>query len=60
MSSELFIIEGIDQAGRKFRGIYSEQDARYLASVDCLNKVYSRSTGVMVYFTQEPTNRLEN
>ena len=35
----LYVIEGTDHRGRRFRGVYDETDARYLLASDCLNKV---------------------
>jgi hypothetical protein len=52
-TAPLFIVHGVDPSGRKFAGLYTEQDARYLNQLDPrLNKVFERSTGRMVNFNQ--------
>ena len=35
----LYIVEGVDPAGRKFRGLYNKEDAEYLANSDRLNRI---------------------
>jgi hypothetical protein len=35
----MYIVEGVDPQGRTFRGIYNEEDARYLVASNCLNKI---------------------
>jgi len=35
----LYIVEGIDPSGRKFRGLYSKEDAEYLAASHRLNRI---------------------
>ena len=47
----LYIVTGIDPQGRIFRGLYPEQDARYLAGINHLNKVLDRATGAVIQFT---------
>jgi hypothetical protein len=52
MSNEkLYIVEGVDLYGRKFTGLYTESEARYLAERDRLNIVYDRITHDVVQFT---------
>lgn len=50
-NEKLYIVEGIDFYGRKFTGLYSETEARYLAASDRLNTVYDRITNDVVHFT---------
>ena len=51
-TAPLFIVHGVDPSGRRFAGLYTEQDARYLNQLDpCLNKVFERSMGRVVNFT---------
>lgn len=52
-AENLFIVHGVDPYGRKFAGVYTEQDARYLQQADPrLNKVVHKATGVVVNFTR--------
>lgn len=39
MSNLRVVVEGVDPAGRKFRGLYTEADARYLVESNRLNKI---------------------
>jgi len=52
-NKKLYIVEGVDFYGRKFTGLYTETEARYLAATDRLNTVYDRTTQVVVHFTQQ-------
>jgi len=52
-NEKLYIVEGIDFYGRKFTGLYTETEARYLAATDRLNTVYDRTTQVVVHFTNQ-------
>jgi hypothetical protein len=40
-NERMYIVEGVDPQGRTFRGIYNEQDARYLVASNRLNKIIS-------------------
>ena len=51
-AGKLFIVTGVDPYGRKFAGVYTEQDARYLQQSDPrLNKVYDYATKRVIQFT---------
>ena len=52
-NEKLYIVEGIDFYGRKFTGLYTETEARYLAAIDRLNTVYDRITHDVVHFTNQ-------
>lgn len=58
--SKLYIVRGVDPTGRRFSGLYTEQDARYLATISRLNRVIDRDTQAVIQFTYQPTNGLEN
>ena len=47
----LYVVTGIDPQGREFCGLYTEDDARYLSGINCLNKVLDRTTGAVIQFT---------
>lgn len=47
----LYVVEGVDPQGREFRGLYTEEDARYLNGINCLNKVLDRKTLTVIQFT---------
>ena len=40
----LYIVEGVDPSGRKFRGLYNKADAEYLAASHCLNRIVGTVT----------------
>lgn len=50
-NEKLYIVEGVDMYGRKFTGLYTESEARYLVERDRLNTVYDRITHDVVQFT---------
>ena len=43
--SNLYVVEGVDPAGRKFRGVYTQAEAEYLVDTDCLNKIVEIKSG---------------
>jgi len=38
-NDSLYIVEGTDHRGRKFRGVYTKEDADYLLASDRLNRL---------------------
>ena len=54
----LFIVEGIDPAGRKFRGLYPKSDAEYLAASNRLNRIIGTHNECDT-LNPSTTNRLE-
>jgi hypothetical protein len=38
-SSVLYIVQGVDNQGRKFSGVYTAEDAAYLVATNRLNRI---------------------